>query len=56
MSNTSINKRVITNLINAGAINLGFNRRTLLENLDSVLNYAEIAKDSGMIEVEKPFI
>lgn len=56
MSNTSINKRVITNLINAGAINLGFNRRTLVENLDSVLNYAEIAKDSGMIEVEKPFI
>ena len=44
------------NLINAGAINFGYNRRTLIENLDNVLNYADIAKDSGMIEVEKPYI
>lgn len=56
VSGTSVNTRVITNLINAGAINLGYNRRTLIENLDSVLNYADIAKDVGMIEVEKPFI
>lgn len=56
VSGTSVNTRVITNLINAGAINLGYNRRTLIENLDSVLNYADIAKDAGMIEVEKPFI
>ena len=56
MSGTSVNTRVITNLINAGAINLGYNRRTLIENLDNVLNYADIAKDSGMIEVEKPYI
>ncbi len=56
ISGTSVNTRVITNLINAGAINLGYNRRTLIENLDSVLNYADIAKDAGIIEVEKPFI
>ena len=56
MNGTSVNTRVITNLINAGAINLGYNRRTLIENLDNVLNYADIAKDSGMIEVEKPYI
>lgn len=56
VSGTSVNTRVITNLINAGAINLGYNRRTLIENLDSVLNYADIAKDAGMIEVEKPYI
>lgn len=56
VNGTSVNTRVITNLINAGAINLGYNRRTLIENLDSVLNYADIAKDAGMIEVEKPYI
>ena len=56
MNGTSVNTRVITNLINAGAINLGYNRRTLIENLDNVLNYADIAKDSGMIEVEKPYV
>lgn len=44
MNGTSVNTRVITNLINAGAINLGYNRRTLIENLDNVLNYADIAK------------
>ena len=56
MNGTSVNKRVITNLITAGAINLGYNRKTLIENLDNVLNYADIAKDSGMIEIEKPYI
>ena len=56
MSGTSVNKRVIINLINAGAINFGYNRRTLIENLDNVLNYAEIAKDAGIIEIEKPYI
>ncbi len=56
MSSSSVNQRVITNLIYAGAISFGYNRRTLILNVDNVINYADIAKDAGMIEVEKPEI
>lgn len=54
MSGTSVNQRVITNLISAGAISFGYNRKTLIQNIDNVINYADIAKDAGMIEIEKP--
>ncbi len=56
MSSSSVNQRVITNLIYAGAISFGYNRRTLILNVDNVINYADIAKDAGMIEIEKPEI
>ena len=56
LTDTGVNRKVITNLIYAGAISFGYNRRTLIENLDNVINYAEIAKDAGMIEIEKPEI
>ena len=42
--------------INAGAINLGYNRRTLIENLDNIMNYAEISKDIGMVDLPEPVI
>ena len=51
-----INKKVITNLIYAGAISFGYNKRTLIENLDTIINYADIAKDDGIIETLKPDI
>lgn len=54
MEGTSVNQRVITNLISAGAISFGYNRKTLIQNIDNVINYADIAKDAGMIEIEKP--
>ena len=56
MSGSSVNQRVIINLIYAGAISFGYNRRTLILNVDNVINYADIAKDAGMIEIEKPEI
>lgn len=56
MSGTSVNRKVITNLIYAGAISFGYNKRTLTQNIDNIINYAEIAKDAGMIEIEKPEI
>ncbi len=56
MNGTSVNTRVITNLINAGAINLGYNRKTLIENLDNIMNYAEISKDIGMVDLPEPVI
>lgn len=57
MYSTGINRKVITSLISAGALAIfGYNKRTLIENLDTIINYADIAKDAGMIEVEKPEI
>ena len=56
MSSSGVNKKVITSLIEAGSINFGYNKKTLIENLDTVINYADIAKDAGIIEVEKPYI
>ena len=56
MYGTGVNRKVITSLVQAGSISFGYNKRTLIENLDNVINYAEIAKDAGMIEIEKPYI
>ena len=56
MSNKGINKKTISSLIYARAINFGYNKNTLIQNLDTILNYADIAKDAGMIETLKPEI
>ncbi len=50
-----INKKKLTSLINAGCFDsLGVNIPTLLNNLDSIINYAELMQDAGMIELSKP--
>ena len=50
-----INKKVLINLIKAGCFNsFGVNEPTLLNNLDNIINYAELAKDAGMIELSPP--
>ncbi len=52
---TGINKKVLTYLIKAGCFNsFKVNEPTLLNNLDSILNYAELMKDAGIIELSKP--
>jgi len=56
MYGTGTNRKVITSLIQASSINFGYNKKTLIESLDTVINYAEIAKDAGMIAIEKPEI
>jgi len=54
---TSINKKVITNLILANAFSeFGYNRKTLIENLDSILNYAALVDEFSLIKIEKPEI
>ena len=50
-----INKKVLINLIKAGCFNsFGTNENTLLNNLDNIINYAELTKDAGMIELSRP--
>lgn len=52
---TSINKKILISLINAGCFsNLGYNEKTLINNLDNIINYAELAKDAGMLELTPP--
>ena len=49
------NKKVLTSLITSGCFsNLGHNENTLLNNLDSILNYAELSNDAGILEIEPP--
>ena len=57
MVDTNVNKKIIISLILSGAFDtFGYNKRTLINNLDNVLNYVELAKDSGLIEIEPPLI
>ena len=44
----TINKKVISALILAGCFeNQGYNRKTLIDNLDIIINYGELLKDVG---------
>ena len=53
----TLNKKAVVYLIYAGCFDdFGFNKKTLINNLDNVINYAELVKDSGMIEIEEPYI
>lgn len=55
--NKGIGPKIITSLIQAGCFNnLGYNRKTLIENLDNIMNYAEISKDIGMVDLPEPVI
>jgi DNA polymerase-3 subunit alpha len=52
-----INKKVLTSLIKSSCFNnLGYNEKTLINNLDTIINYAEISKDVGLLELEEPLI
>lgn len=51
----SINKKVLISLINAGCFNsFGINELTLINNLDNIINYAELSHDAGLIELSPP--
>lgn len=50
-----INKKVLINLIKAGCFNsFGINELTLINNLDNIINYADLSKDAGLIELSPP--
>lgn len=51
----SLNKKSIISLVLAGCFDeFGYNKKTLVNNLDNIINYAELVNDGGMIELEKP--
>ena len=56
-SSQSINKKVIISLILSGSFDtFGYNKKTLVNNLDNIMNYVELAKDAGLIKIEPPLI
>ena len=53
----AIPKNVYLALITSGALEtLGFNRKTIYENVDSLINYGNLVKDLGIDNVLKPEI
>jgi len=52
---STVDKKVLTSLIKAGCFNsFGINEKTLLENLDKVMNYVLLAKDATTFKIPKP--
>jgi DNA polymerase-3 subunit alpha len=57
MYGTNVNKKVLVSLIIAGVFDcFGYNKKTLINNIDNILNYVELSKDAGLIEIEVPVI
>ena len=57
MYSKSINRKVIESLIISGAFNnFNYNKKTLINNLDNIINYVELSQDTGLIEIEEPVI
>ncbi len=53
----SVNKKTMISLIKAGCFkSVGLNKKTLIENLDVIINYAELVKDIGEEFALKPEI
>lgn len=53
----NVNKKTIESLIYAGVFKqFGYNRKTLINNLDEIINYAELVKDVGEEYAIKPEI
>jgi len=52
-----IGKKIIISLINANCFSkLGYNRKTLINNLDNIITYAELSQDIGILELATPEI
>ena len=57
MYGSNVNKKVLVSLVLAGVFDcFGYNKKTLINNLDNILNYVELSKDAGLIEIEVPVI
>ena len=52
-----INRKTMESLIKALVFdNLGVNAKSLLVNLDIILNYAELSQESGLVKIDEPVI
>lgn len=54
---SNINRKTLVSLILGGVFDsFGYNKKTLVDNLDNILNYVELSKDMGDIKLEEPII
>ena len=52
-----VNRKVLESLIYANCFSrFGYNKKTLINNLDNILNYVELSLDDGLVQVEEPII
>ena len=52
-----INRKILESLILSGVFrNFKYNKKTLIMNLDNIINYADLASDNTLIEIEEPII
>ncbi len=52
-----VNRKAIESLVLAGCFNsFGYNKKTLMLNLDSIFNYVELTKDNTLIQIDEPLI
>ena len=52
-----INRKVLEFLILSGAFDsFGYNHKTLMVNLDNIINYAELSDDNSLVKLEEPII
>lgn len=55
--NKQINRKTIEALIYANVFQeFGYNKKTLINNLDNIINYAELTADNSLIQIEEPII
>ena len=57
MYSKSINEEVITSLILSGSFtSFGYNKKTLINNLDNILTYVDVIKDTNLTTIATPDI
>ena len=57
MYGSGVNRKVLESLIKASVFSsFNYNKKTLINNLDGILNYVELSQDSGLISVPEPII
>ena len=57
LTSASFTKKDITNLIDTSAFDYtGYNHKTLIENIDSAINYAKLSNDLDDDSIDKPLI
>ena len=53
----SVNRKVLESLILSGVFNkFGYNKHTLIFNLDNIINYVTLLGDNTLIEIDEPII
>lgn len=57
MYNQTVNRKVIESLVKAGSFDcFGYNKKTLIYNMDNIINYIELLGNNSLVEIPEPVI